>query len=274
MEHRVLLADGSTLTDVSVAVAKYYGEVAKFTLTSAQFIYISSRLPFNHLFFKLKTPSINTARMNVQYYDGTSWVSVVEVIDETDGFKKSGHVQFTPNRNKLWSERSTNDNGQKIAELESVVIYDQYWVRISFDADLSEVELQWLGQLFTNDDDLKVEFPDLARAKTIAAIEPGKTSWEEQHIQAAKLICTDLEKAGVITGPGQILDWRNYIEASIQKAAEVIMGSFGNEYLEDIAKAREEYKSRLSKRYFKVDKNNNAIEDKEEQTHTTGYFTR
>jgi hypothetical protein len=275
MNNRIVFSKNGSLNDFSVALSTYRGQIKTFTQVSGQdYLYIGSRLPFNHIYFKLQKPSINTAAMKVQYYDGTSWVDTVEVIDETEGFKKSGMVQFTPNRDKGWGMRSTNYNGEKVPGLEGIVIYDFYWTRISFDASLSEVEIKWAGNLFSNDDDLVSEFPDLLSTANIASWEDGKTNWEEQHVAASKLLTDDLVNKGIICGPEQILDWREFTTACIQKTAEIIFKGMGDDYKDDVLDARKEYNARLARRFSRLDLNNDATETAGERFHSVGFFTR
>ena len=110
--------------------------------------------------------------------------------------------------------------------------------------------------------------------QTIASFEAGKTDWEDQHIQGARIICDDLVQMGIISGPGQILDWREYTNVAIQKVAEIIMSEFGEDYIDHVGKARGEYKSRISKRKPLIDRNGDAVESAGERNREVGYFSR
>lgn len=275
MNNRIIYSDNGTLNDFSVALSRYDSQVKSFTpVKDEDYLYIGSRLPFNHIFFKFSTPSTITATMKVEYYNGTSWVNTVEVIDETDGFKQSGFVQFTPDRQKPWMMRSTNYAGEKVVGLEGIVIYDFYWVRISFNQTLSATTIKWIGNLFANDVDLDSEFPNLTRANTLASFKTGKTDWEEQHVRASQLLIDDLVNKGLICGPGQILDWREFTTACICKTAEIIYNGFGDDYKDDTINARKEYNARLNKRFARIDLNGDAAETEGERYHETGCFSR
>lgn len=283
MNNRIVFSDNGTLDDFSVALSKYTGQVKTFTpVTGQDFLYVGSRLPFNHLYFNIIPPTVDPqnpiapvdATMKVEYFDGTTWNQVVEVIDETVGFTVPGFVQFTPNRQKGWMMRSTNYAGEKVTGLEQVVIYDFYWTRISFDVTLNETTLKWVGNLFSDDEDLGVEYPDLVRANTITSFKAGKTNWQEQHARAASLLIDDLVNKGLIYGAGQILDWREFTNACICKTAEIIYNSFGDDYKDDVIAARKEYNARLNKRFSRIDINGDATENEKERYHETGFFTR
>lgn len=274
MNNRILYSNNGTIEDLSVALNNYAsGTKAISFVASEDAIYIGSRLPFNHIYFKLSSPSSTSVSMSVQYYDGTAWVNTVELIDETSGFSSSGFVQFTPDRQKNWMMRSTNYAGESVLGLTSVVVYDLYWVKVTFSGDF-DATLAWVGNLFSNDSDLGVEYPDLVRPSTIANYKPGKTNWEEQHVRAAQILIDDLVNKNVICGAGQILDWREFTNASIHKVAEFAFNAFGDDYIENVVSARKEYNERLSRRLNRIDRNNDAVETASEHHQTLGYFTR
>lgn len=275
MNNRVLYLNDGTIEDASIVLSNYASGVKTISpVKNRDCIYIGTRLPFNHIYFKMESAQIVTPVMKVEYYTGQSWQEVVEVLDETEGFTKSGFIQFTPNRGSSWSQVTVGESNSPISGLGSKVIYDLYWIKLSFDADLVDVDLGWVGSLFSNDTDLGTEYPDLVRATTLTSFKVGKTNWEEQHARAASILIDDLVNKGIILGKEQILDWREFTNASICKVAELAFNAFGDDYIDNTVNARKEYNERLSKRFYRVDKNNNAIEEPFERHNTVGYFTR
>lgn len=278
MNKRIFFSDNGTLIDCSTFLEEFRPSLTKvIPFVSAQDkIFIGSRLPFNHLFVKLKTANTLPSNMDVEYWDGTSWVSVVELSDETLGFTQNGFVYFTPNRERSWKLSNTNYSSEKVTGLESVCVYDMYWLRIGFSADLDlTTELQFVGNKFSDDYDLQGEFPELGKTSVMNAFKAGTTSFEEQHIIAAGRLVEDLVNKGVIDDGSQILNRDDYKSASIMKVAEIIFNAFGDDYKDDKAAARKEYETRLgNKRIHKVDMNKNGGEDVQERTNTTGWMSR
>lgn len=234
------------------------------------FIYIATDLPFNHFYLKIAAPANNVpASMKVEYY-GTKWNEVVDLKDETNAFFNDGFVEFTPNRDDSWSSVDTSaDLGL------TKIVYDKYWVRISFDATLkANCELSFLGNKFSDDIDLFHEYPIFNNADFLAAFEVGKGDWEVQHVKAAEIIIQDLIKKRVIIAPEQILDRRKFIGASVCKTAEIIYTAFGNDYLEQKKEAVAEYSRRLDISQYSVDGNNDAILDPVESQVRQGWLSR
>jgi hypothetical protein len=263
MDRRFIYADNGTLTDYSVQLQDYHAGSSTFTLVAAEdAIYIGSRLPFNHLFFKVGTANSNVASMNILYWSGTEFTSVVDSIDETASsgvtLAQSGFVTWTPNKNTSWQREDSED----ITELSSIVVYERYWLKITFSADLSaDVALSWCGQKFSNDHELGSEYSDLDRSEMKAAFESGKTDWEEQHVRAAQIIVQDLINDGLIIEKEQILQREDFRLASVSKCAEIIYGGMGDDYKDDKKAARDEYRVRIGKVFPKIDKDRNGRED-------------
>lgn len=224
------------------------------TYLAGNYLYIASDFPFNHFWVNL--PGVKNdvvATMKVEYY-GSSWNEVVNLKDETNALSSSGYVEFTPNKNIGWACLTDSTT------IGLPVVYDKYWMRISFNVGLKAgVELGFIGNKFSDDTDLFSEFPIFNDSNYQAAFQVGKTDWVEQHIKAGELIIQDLEKLGVILGPEQILEVKRFRGASVCKVAEIIYTAFGNDYLEQRKLVKEEYSKRMNLSQFKTDQDNNAI---------------
>lgn len=268
MANRIIFSDNGTLNDWTINLANYHQGDETFSFVSAEdFIYIGSDLPFNHLYFKFSTANTNTVNLSLSIWDGNNFENAADLFDETDGFKNDGFITWVPDKNKGWGREDTNVNGaERVTGLGTITIYDKYWIRLGFDSDLSASSIiSWVGNLFSNDNDLKVEFPDLMRTNTLLAFETGKTDWEEQHVRAAEIIIDDLIDRRIISSKDQILERRNLSRASVSKVAEIVYSAFGDDGLDNMTRARKEYDKRISKNLFVKDKDNDGIIDKNEK---------
>lgn len=281
MIDRVLFSDNGTLSDISRPLAKYRSGESSFTFVATDdAIYIGSLLPFNHLYFKLgSNVNANASEVSIKTYNGSEFVPVVNIVDETAvsgaSLAQSGFIQWLTDQNESWEREDTSNDGVSIiTELGSVTIYDKYWLEIKFSNDLTAVDLQWLGQIFSDDDDLRSEYPDLLRSNVLAAFESGKTDWQEQHARAAELIAKDLVSKRIIDRKEQIVDRDAYKLASVSKVAELIFKSFGDDYINDRTAARQEYDARMNKAIYNVDKDKDARLDVDEAVQQNGWLNR
>lgn len=274
MNNRIVYSDDGVLQDYSPQLNSYDSNSVNITIAVDDFIYIGARLPFNHIFLKISGSNQNSSKLKSEYWDGNIWRECVEIIDETNGLKKSGHIQFTPNRRHSWAFESTNEDGSRIEGLTDIVIYDLYWMRLSLDVASSQIGLRWVGNLFCNDDDIYSEFPDLEKLNVKDAFKLGKQDWESQRVRASEIIIDDLINKNAILEKGQILDWRLFKTACVSKTAELIYQSFGNDFTDLRESTRNEYLNRMKKKFYRADQNLNAIEDKHDQLFKAGFLTR
>lgn len=256
-------------TEITKEVTRLDLVNAVFAYKVGDYLYISSDLPFNHLAIKKSVANDVAAIMNLEYYAG-GWISAVELRDETSSLFADGFVEFTPNKNNGWTmlPDSTTFGLTK-------VVYDKYWIRISFDINLkATTAISFIGNKFSDDTDLFFEYPIFNNSNFLTAFKAGKTDWEEQHVKAAELIIADLQKKNVIVGAGQILDRKAFIGASVCKVAEIIYTAFGNDYLDQKKEATAEYYKRLNLSQYSVDANNDAILEPLEQKSRQGWLSR
>ena len=283
MFNRIIHSDNGTLTDYSVELDDYYsGSASLAPFTAAQdYLFFGARLPFNHLYFKFSTANTAASNLTIAVWDGNAWNNVAETLDGTKSsgasFGQDGYISWVPDKQKGWGREDTvNGSGTELVTgLGNVTIYDRYWVRFAFSADLDNpTALDWCGQLFSDDNLLGAEFPDLVRSTLLANIESGKTTWEEQHVRAAEIIADDLVDRKVIVDKRQILERRDLARASVSKVAEMAFVIMGDDYSDDKEAARKEYNERISKNMFAVDRDNDARIDTQEIEYQQGTLTR
>jgi hypothetical protein len=274
---RVIHSDNGTLLDLSQSLRDFYAETAALPIVAAQdYLYLGSEFPFNHRYINIDTANDQASAMTVHIWDGTEWKQCVDVFDGTkvDGktLAQSGIVSWWPDKDDAWQRDDTNYSSQTITGLSAATIYDLYWVRISFSANLNaSTSLKYIGQKFSNLDDLRGEYPDLVRPDVMQSFETGKTDWVEQEIRAAELIGEDLKARGVIFSKDQILSYEEFKSASIHKVAEIIYSPF-NEEKRVICHGK--FKAAMNKKIFKIDENGNGKLDPVEKVQNQGWLSR
>jgi hypothetical protein len=282
MDNRIIFSDNGTLIDFSTALAEYKSQTKTFSLVAAEdAIYIGSKFPFNHLYFKLSAFNTSPSDVSIAVWDNKDWKDVVEVIDETvvsgASFGQSGHIAWVPNKQKGWGQDDTvKSNGdENITGLGDITIYEKYWLKMTFSADLDEdVILNWVGNLFSDDDDLETEYSNLVRAAVLEGFQSGKTDWEEQHVKAAEFIIKHLINNKVILTKDQILERRDYVDAAVSRVAAMIFNSYGDDGENDKADAMKDFYSRINAAVFSIDRNTNAREDRQEIEQKEGLIKR
>lgn len=268
-QNRIILSKNGTLTDFSVTLSDPLNGSALTDIVAAQdAIYLGSDMPFNHRWVEINSVNAIASVITVQLWDGSAWRNAVDVMDQTalsgKSLAQSGLISWTPNqRSFAWTrEFSTED----IDELDSLVIYDLYWVKLTFSANLTgTTNLKFVGHKFSKDVDLFAQYPDLRDPQVIKAFKFGKTDWADQTFLAAEYIIQDLREKGVIWGKNQILNPVIFKNASVHKTAEIIYSGFGDDYADNRDEAARQFKKSLENRTYEVDTNANAYLDDAEK---------
>ena len=138
---------GPTYTDISAAVCDFAVDSATVTLTAGQYLWVGFEKPISSLFFYLTTPSTGSRGLTVAMYNSNivAWDNVVS-LDDTAGLTRSGFVTWT-----LPTQMSkATVNG-----------IEKYWVRLTCDTSTSAMVIRALSALFSDDRELKREFPSI-----------------------------------------------------------------------------------------------------------------
>lgn len=273
---RVLFKDVSSISEITKQINKFKSDTYQMNMTPNDAIYISSDFPLNHFYVKVgEIGNIEDSQMTIEYWSNLGWAPVANLNDYTYSLAESGFVEFTPNKDESWLREDTNSQGSLIADLESIKIYDQHWIKITFSQTLTQdIELEWIGSKFSDDDDLFSEYPIFNDSTFLTSFEAGKIDWEEQHVKAASLIIQDLKKKNVIMGPEQVLDRSIMLPASVCKTAEIIFNAFGKDYNDQRLAAKNEYDRRIDLSAYAVDTNNNGILDAVDVQSKQGWLSR
>lgn len=134
------------------------------TLSSSGHIDLGFKKKINNIFFEFKTANTVDLTVSVQKWTGSTWQSLT-ILDETEGFKKSGFI--------FLDEDHTNTQ-----QLHNGI--DQIWYRIKVSANTSAMIVNGINLVFCNETDLKKEEP------AIASFYPRNTSSHIQSLMAAR----------------------------------------------------------------------------------------
>lgn len=258
LNNRVIWSDNGTLKDLSVVLSDFASGTQVIPFVAAEdAIYLGSDMPFNHRFFDVIAANSATSAISVAIWDGSDFQAAVDVIDSTQAtankvLSKSGIISWVTDRNKTWVRENTTEN---ISVLSTLKIYNLYWAKLTFSADLtSTFSLNYIGHKFCDDANLTAMYPELGLASVMDAFKASKTDWEEQEILASEVIVRDLRVKREIWSVNQILEWERFQEACVHKTAELAFSAFGQDYEDDRDRARRYYKEALDQQRGGIDK--------------------
>jgi len=281
-KQRLIWDDNGTKKDISRSLNDFRASsnVVFDYKAATDTLYIGTELPFNCRYFKIGTVNDLASTVSIAVWDGSQWTATKDLVDETKTsfststtLAQSGMISFALDQdNRGWGvEQDSHD----IPALSSVYIYDLYWSRWTFSADLNPLtSLAYIGNLYSTDNDLHTFYPDLRNVDLMDAFETGKTDWLEQGFSAAEAVERELRKKNIIMRREQLFDWSLLLEASVHKTAEIIYGGLGSAYSEAKKLASAEFIKAVDLKYFETDRDGNGFISPQEKRHAQTFFTR
>ena len=282
MKNRFIFLDNAVLKDLSRNLNDFLTGSEIIPVVAAQdFLFMGSELPFNHKWIEIKSPNAANSKIKIEMWDGNDWVEAVDIFDQTAiggaTLAQSGYLSWVMDKDESWAQDDTldaNDNVNVIG-LKDIKIFDLYWVRISFDNNLTaSTELSFVGHKFSDEFDLEIIYPILNTANAKDQFKKGKTDWKDQEFLAAEEVVRYLKAKGVILAKDQILNWELFKNASVHKIAEIIYRAYGNDFIDDKKAALGEFVKAMNIEIFQVDRNRNSRIDDSERFRTTGNLFR
>lgn len=278
LNNRVIFKNNTALTDISVGVNEFRTTSDVIDIVALQdAIYIGSELPFNHRYINLGVVSDTTSVISAKIWDGNEWDPVVDLIDQTSvggkTFAQSGIISWAPDKDE--SGWGLADSTEEVTDLTTLKIYDLYWLKLTFSADLkATTALRYIGHKFSTDQQLAAIYPELYLSTTMGQFETGKTTWDEQHIKASEIVVRDLIRKFKASSGNQVMNWEYYSEASIHQMAAIVYRAFGNDYQDELAQALKDYKIAFNIESTQIDRNKDGRLERRERTPVTGFFRR
>lgn len=161
----VLWSDNGVFTDHTLAAQSFDRDTMSLAaLSSTQdYLYFGLYKQFSSIYVEVSTANAAAKTLAVQYYDGTTWSSVTNLIDDTKGFSRSGFLRFDPSPSG-WDNTTVNS-------------VDKFWIRIRPTADFDAgCALQGMNIVYSDDQDLLSEEPNLLNQRA-----SGETTFILRH---------------------------------------------------------------------------------------------
>lgn len=178
-------------TDVSNEAENFSVDTFSATLLATGELSIGYYKPINSVYVELSTFNTNTSVMSLYYYNGTSFITTSSLKDSTKGLKRSGFVKWDRD---LTNEKSTTVNGVEL-----------FWYKIKLDADATAVTVKGINLVFSDDNDLKEEYPTI-----VDMLPDGEPTFINFHVASRKDILSYFKTQGKLVtqvgGKKKLLD--------------------------------------------------------------------
>lgn len=219
------------------------------SLIMSDTIYIGYEKPIKNIYFDFIKANIAPNTLTVQYYNGTEW-SDIEVYDETEGFTRSGMIQ--------WEELEDHEE----VEIDGVT---KYWVSISHSVFQSETIHNYIGLLLSSDDDLVLENPYILEDNLLM----GETNHLKAHVSARnEIVQTCANRGNKKTNNEPITYWdmlrigefkQGAVFLTLSKIYLNLSDRDDDVWLKKSYAYRNRYQKQLDLYYVTLDKDNDGV---------------
>jgi len=168
----------SSFSDYSTEALDYDRDTFTITLNSStSYLYVGFYKPINVFYVELGTVNTNAGAFTGEFYNGSAWVALSGLYDETSSLTRSGFIQW--------------DRNQTSEESVAVDSVTKYWYRFRPSVTHSATVINGLNIVFSDDQDLKREYFEASNY-----LPSGETSHVLTHVAARDHIIQHLRNSG------------------------------------------------------------------------------
>jgi hypothetical protein len=251
---------GSTETTLQTKEAN--ADALAFVLTTSDYFYIGSVNKFAARYFHFGTLNTQAGTLVVQYWDGSAWTAVEDLVDQTQHFTRSGFVSWVNESD--WAKR---------AQTPITPDPELYWVRISVSANLSAgTSLKAVLNLYCDDTLLKKYYPELISDTRYL---PDAGNFLEQYEAARDLVVLRLKADQIIDDESQVIDPNEVCLAAVHAAAHIILYPITNKETDTRATdAERKFNSELNRVRLSLDLDKSGIIEDDEKNYANVFVPR
>lgn len=236
-----------------------------FAATTADSFYVGFHGKFASRYIQVHTANTNSSVMTVEYWDGSLWQDVDDLVDQTSSagktFAQSGFISWENKDN--WTKRSLTGMDSDI---------QLYWVKITVSANLSATtKLHAVLNLFSDDNMLRVYAPELMSDTNY--LPSGKTNFLQQHMAAKDLVVLRLKTRKWIEDESQVIDINDVSIPAVYACAWIILAPIATS---DAARGlrdqmKQNFEDEIAKVNFAVDQNQDGVIEENEREQISGF---
>lgn len=174
---KIVYQNGANFTDYSQALNDVTRDEVTLGVQNVDTLYIGYHKPIDRLYVDLPTPNTVQNTLSVKYFNGTSYVEVDSMLDETKGFTRSGFVRWI---------REYDDQAKSTVDGD-----EMYWYAIQPSSTHSATVFNWINLIFADDRDLVEQIPEILSTAHLGS----KKSHILAHVAAKKFIIQEIRNA-------------------------------------------------------------------------------
>lgn len=243
-------------TETTKSTNTINSDALAFVIGVANTFYIGYQYKFASRYIHMGTVNTNTVTTTVEYWNGTAWTAVDDVMDQTNGFKNSGFLSWVNKSD--WQVKNVSPMDSDI---------ELYWVKVTVSGSLSAgTTLQAVLNLYCDDGLLRAYYPELITDTRY--LPSSRTDFVEQYQAAKDLVVLRLKQRRLIDHDGQVIDPNDVSIAATHAAAWIILSPIAsNDAMKSMADdALDKFNHEIQSLTLGVDYNKDGIVTEAERT--------
>lgn len=218
-----------------------------YQLSDTNFIYLGSEGKFASRFFGFEVPNTANEDLVVEYWNGSTWNIVKDLIDQTFGLSENGFVFWT--NVEEWR-----------AQILPGIDKNLFYVRVSATGAMDfALEFDSILDVYSDDKALEYYYPELVTDTRF--LPENQTNFIPQHLAAARKCVDELKQRGLIETPDQVIDGMQLTRAAVHACAMIILRPIvrDDQFLSLYEDAERSFKAAISELSFDVDRNKDGV---------------
>lgn len=238
-----------------------------FNLSTTDYFYVGFHERFATRYFNLGTVNTVPSTVVLEYWNGSEWTAVEDLVDQTVGFTQSGFISWLNQSD--WAKTTVEPIDDEDVDV------DLYWIRISVTVNLhASTTLQSVNNLFCDAVLLRTYYPELV--SDTRYLPPSRTDFIEQFEAAKDLVVLRLKQKRGIKDESQILDINEVAVAATHAAAFIILNPIAKSDEEKAKRdeARDLFENELTEAMNSFDADNSGTITEDEKEVETTFIAR
>lgn len=193
--------EGGFFTDYSLKLADPSSPAVPISVGTQDYLYVGFDRPIKNFFVSLSTPNDVFAPLMAEIFNGTDWEEC-PIWDETYAFNASGTIQLLKEPTKF-----------------TVLTEEKYVIRLKFSIATSPMQIQFIGQVLSTDQDLLIENPYILDQNLMM----GQPNHLKFHVAARNEIIQTFLNKGYKLNNGDRLTYWHLLDVHELKQASVFL---------------------------------------------------
>ena len=250
-------------TDSTFETQSASSDTLAFNLSTSDAFYMGYKEPFSTRYFHFGTVNATSSIPTIQYWNGTAYAAVEDVVDQTNSLTQSGFISWE------------NKNDWKTTTQTPVTDVELYWIKMTVGTNLDAgTTLQSCLNLFCDENLVRAYYPEII--SDTRYLPTGRSDFTEQLVAAKNLVVLRLKQDHIIKDESEIIDVNEVAISAVHAFAWIVLNPIAMDEIEKERRdeAFENFNRELNRVKLDFDFDNTGIIESDEKNIGQLYIPR